>query len=135
MADQRSINMVVLTGHVLNDAELAHIPSIERDIAKFGIATNEWSKKRGETSEYHDCEAWGIQAERAEKYVKRGNLVTIIGKLKHSKWEDKDGNKRKRSYVLVESITPLVDKQKQRDSRGPGDTDDMFPGSLPDDEV
>ena len=130
MAEQRSVNQVVLVGHALNDADIAHVPQVGKDVADFGLATNEvFQDKNGEwveSAEYHDCKAWNGLAEKAERVVKRGNMLAVYGKLKHHRWEDKDGNKRKKTYVLVDKITLMVNKQVERVDRGPGDAQAPF---------
>ena len=125
--DSRSINKVVLLGNVVSDAEVSHIPSLEKDVANFSIVTNESYKDKanGEWKdaqpEYHDCVVWGPLAIVAEKIARRGNLIHVFGKTKTKAWEDKEGNRRKKKEVLVSEMTLITDRQAERIYRGPGD--------------
>jgi single-strand DNA-binding protein len=57
-------------------------------------------------------------AERAEKLLKKGSLVFIEGKIKNRSYDDKDGNKRYVTEVVVDSFKPL-DKRENSDQSSP----------------
>lgn len=52
-------------------------------------------------SGFFSVEAWGANAEFAEKWLKKGSAVSISGELRHSTWTDGDGNKREKVVVKV----------------------------------
>jgi len=91
------INKVILVGHVGRDPEIRHLDN-NLTVARFSLATSEtYKNKSGEkitNTEWHNIVLWRGLAEVAEKYVKKGSLVWIEGKIRNRTWDDKDGNKR-----------------------------------------
>jgi len=106
------VNKVILIGNLGKDPEVRHIDS-GSVVANFSIATNEnYKDKSGEwqkVTEWHDIVAWGNLAEYAEKWLKKGSLVFIEGKLTHRKYQDKEGIDRYKTEVKAVSIR-MMDK-------------------------
>ena len=103
-------NSVSLMGYLGSDVQLFTL-STGRKVAKTRLATNEYFKtKSGERSqhtEWHNLTAWGPLAERMEKQLAKGVQVVIEGKLVHRSYEDKSGNTRYQSEIVVSSfLTP-----------------------------
>lgn len=104
MAD---INSVVLTGRVGQNPEMKYFESGTVNVS-FSIAVNKWSKKDNkELTNWFKCIAWGKQAEFIGEYVKQGHAVTILGELDTDKWTDEQGNKKEKTYILVDSIVAV----------------------------
>ncbi len=59
-----------------------------------------------------DIESWGKTAENCQKFIKKGSQVYVEGKIKISKWEDKNGNKRQKYYINADLVRFL-----QKDKR------------------
>ncbi len=97
------INKVTLVGRLGADPEIRTLEGGAM-VARFGLATSDSYKDRAgewqEQTEWHDVILWRNLAERAQKYLKKGSLVYIEGKLTHRKWQDKDGNPRKTTEVV-----------------------------------
>ncbi|MGL5113514.1 MAG: single-stranded DNA-binding protein, partial [Flavobacterium sp.] len=55
-------------------------------------------------TEWHKVTAWGKTAEIIEKYVSKGKEVAIEGKLSHRSYDDKNGEKRYITEVVVSEI-------------------------------
>lgn len=87
---------VILIGNLGNDPEIAHLDS-GVTVAKFSVATSEtWKTKDGEKkseTSWHRVELWRGVAEVAEKYLKKGSLVKIEGKIKYGEYVNKEGQK------------------------------------------
>jgi len=102
-----SYNKVLLMGNLTRDVELKHTPS-NMAVANIGIATSRKFKgKDGEMKEettFVDCEAWGATAENMAKFFSKGRPIFIEGRLKLDQWEDKDGSKKSKMRVVVESF-------------------------------
>ncbi|MCK5003696.1 MAG: single-stranded DNA-binding protein [Candidatus Aminicenantes bacterium] len=118
----KSLNRVVLVGNVQpREPEVSHIPSLGRDVAKFTIVTKEGymdkSNQWQESSEWHNIVAWGYNAKKVEKSIKRGSLVLIEGKIKSRKWQDKNGQDRRTTEIIADTIVPL-DRGQQGSSDG-----------------
>jgi single-strand DNA-binding protein len=103
-------NSVQLIGHVGQEPEIKNLEAGKK-LANISIATNEvYYKENGdkvEKTEWHRVTAWGKTAEIIEKYVTKGKEVAIEGKLTHRSYDDKEGNKRYVTEVVVNEILLL----------------------------
>jgi single-strand DNA-binding protein len=77
-------------------------------VVDFGLATNrKWTGQDGNQREetcFVDCRAFGRQAENINKYLSKGRLVFIEGRLSYDAWTAQDGTKRSRHRVTVENF-------------------------------
>ncbi|HMR01345.1 MAG: single-stranded DNA-binding protein [Candidatus Gracilibacteria bacterium] len=109
----RSINKVILIGNLTRDAELKQTSS-GQPIATFGLATNRvWVTREGDknnSSEFHECVAWGRLAEICSQFLNKGKLVYIEGYLKTRSWDTPEGVKRFRTEVVVNDMIMLEKK-------------------------
>lgn len=107
-------NKVQLIGNLGMNPEIKPLEDGKK-LAKFSMATNEsYKNSKGEKIEetqWHNLIAWGKTAEIIEKYVQKGDEVAVEGKLKNSSYEDKDGNKRYVTEVVVNEILMLNGKK------------------------
>lgn len=105
------INKVTLIGHLGKDPEVRYLDK-DRVVANLTLATNErYNDRNGnrvETTEWHNLEMWDGLAKVAEKYLKKGSLVYVEGKLKTEEWE-KDGIKRYTTRIRVTTMN-MMDK-------------------------
>jgi single-strand DNA-binding protein len=115
------INKVILIGHLGKDPEVRHLEG-GSSVANFTIATNEnYKDKSGEwqkQTEWHNIVAWGNLAEYSEKWLKKGMLVFIEGKLTHRKYQDKEGNDRYITEVKSVSIRTMEKREYSGDESG-----------------
>lgn len=103
-----SVNKVILVGNVGKDPEIRSTQD-GRKIANLRIATSEsWKDKssgeKREKTEWHSVVIFGPVAEVAERYVKKGSKLYIEGALQTRKWQDKDGNERYSTEVVVQGF-------------------------------
>jgi single-strand DNA-binding protein len=102
-----NLNKVMLMGNLTRDIDMRTLPS-GMAVAAFGLAVNRrWKNAQGEQQEevtFVDMEAFGKPAEVMNQYLRKGSAVFIEGRLKLDQWEDKDGNKRQKMKVVVESF-------------------------------
>ena len=100
-------NRVELIGHVGNEPEIKTFDGGKK-LANLTIATNDtYRNDKGdkvEQTEWHKVTAWGKTADIIEKYVTKGKEVAIEGKLTHRSYEDKNGEKRYITEVIVNEI-------------------------------
>ncbi len=97
-------NKVILLGRAGRDPEVRRMDN-NMALARFTLATSEyWSKdgNRTEHTEWHNIVMWRGLAEVAEKYVRKGSLLYIEGRLRSRSWDDKDGNKRYTTEILAD---------------------------------
>lgn len=104
-----SLNKVQLIGRLGKDPEVRHLDS-GMTVSNFSIATSEsYTNKQGEKveqTEWHNIVAWGKLAEIIEKWVTKGMLIYIEGKLKTRKWE-KDGQTHYATEIFADSMQML----------------------------
>lgn len=103
-------NKVQLIGNVGNDPEIKNLDGGKK-VANLTIATNDSYKndkgEKVEQTEWHKVVAWGKTAEIIEKYVTKGKEIAIEGKLTHRSYDDKNGEKRYITEVVVNDILLL----------------------------
>jgi single-strand DNA-binding protein len=108
-----SVNKVILVGNAGKDPEVRHLDSGVA-VANFPLATSEtYTAKNGErvtTTEWHNIVLWRGLAEVAEKYVKKGQLLYIEGRIRTRSYDDKDGNKRYMTEIYGDAMRMLGGK-------------------------
>jgi single-strand DNA-binding protein len=103
------VNKVILVGHLGKDPEVRHLDG-NVSVASFPLATSESyvkENKRIEQTEWHNIVMWRGLADVAQKYLTKGKLVYIEGKLRTRSYEDKEGHKRYSTEVVAESFKLL----------------------------
>jgi single-strand DNA-binding protein len=125
------INKVILVGHLGKDPEVRHLEGGVA-VASFPLATSETFNKDGrkvEQTEWHNIVMWRGLADVAAKFLQKGKLVYIEGKLRTRSFEDKEGIKKYTTEVVAENFTMLGRKtdfendNPQRQSVKMNDTD------------
>ena len=116
------VNKVILIGRLGKDPEVRHLES-GTAVANFTMGTTESYRDRNtgerkEITDWHNIVLWRGLADVAEKYLKKGNLVYIEGKLKTRSWEDKDGNTRYTTEVVADNMTMLGGKPSETTGEG-----------------
>lgn len=103
-------NKVQLIGHVGQDPEIKSFDGGKK-LAKLSIATNESYKndkgEKVEETQWHNLIAWGKTADIIEKYVVKGKEIAIEGKLTHKSYDDKNGEKRYVTEVVIDNLLML----------------------------
>ncbi|MGB0888619.1 MAG: single-stranded DNA-binding protein [Vicingaceae bacterium] len=106
-------NKVQLIGNLGMNPEIKTLESGKK-LAKFSIATNESYKnakgEKIEDTQWHNLIAWGKTADIIEKYLQKGNEVAVEGKLTNRSYDDKDGNKRYITEIVVNELLMLGGK-------------------------
>lgn len=104
------VNKVILVGRLGKDPEVRSLES-GVSVANFTVATSETYRDRTtgekkEITDWHNVVLWRGLAEVAQKYLHKGDLVYIEGKLKTRSWE-KDGVTRYTTEVVADNMTML----------------------------
>lgn len=97
------MNKVILMGRLAREPEVRYSQGTEPlAIARYTLAVNRRFKRQGEPeADFINCVAFGKTGEFAEKYFKKGQMVSIVGRLQVRSW-DKDGERRWTTEVIVE---------------------------------
>jgi single-strand DNA-binding protein len=128
-----SINKVILVGNVGKDPVVRYF---EKGVAKatFPLATSEtYTNQQGEnitTTEWHNIVLWRALAEVAEKTVKKGSQLYIVGKIKTRSYVDKDGNNKYITEILADTMLVLERKQAQGTYQGHQESRNDFPEKV-----
>ena len=98
------MNKVILMGRLVKDPEVRYSPGAEPlAVARYTLAVNRRFKKKGEEdADFIQCVAFGKAGEFAEKYFRKGQLVSIVGRLQVRTWDDNDGKKHWATDVIAE---------------------------------
>jgi single-strand DNA-binding protein len=116
-------------------------------VAKFSLATTETYKDRSgkliSQTEWHTVVLWRGLAELAQKYLHKGSLVYIEGRLKTRSWEDKEGNKKFATEIVGDNLIMLdkksdgsmhthgMEETESHDTTEPPPTDEIGNERLP----
>jgi single-strand DNA-binding protein len=108
-----SVNKVILIGNLGRDPELRYTQGGQA-VANFTLATNErFSTKDGEKqerTEWHRVVAWGRTGELCAQYLSKGRSVYLEGRLQTREWEDKEGQKRRTTEIVANTVQFLGGK-------------------------
>ncbi len=116
-----SVNKVILVGRLGRDPELKYTPS-GVPVAKFSLATDEqWTDKNGEKqrrTEWHNIVAWSKLAEICQKYLVKGKLIYIEGRLQTQSWDDQEGKKHTKTEIRADNMVMLSPASGAAESAG-----------------
>jgi single-strand DNA-binding protein len=106
----RSVNKVILLGHLGGDAETRYTPQ-GVPVSNFTLATNRrWKDQQTgewkEETDWHRVVIW--RAENLAPHLQKGKQVYVEGRLQTRNWEDKDGNKRYTTEVIAEPASVIL---------------------------
>lgn len=98
------MNKVILMGRLTRSPEVRYSQGAEPvAVARYTLAVNRRFKRKDEPeADFIPCVAFGQSGEFAEKYFKKGQMVSIVGRLQVRSWEDNEGKKRWTTEVIVE---------------------------------
>lgn len=99
------LNKVIVMGRLVRNPELRRTNS-GTAVASFTIACNRDFKSDGgeRESDFIECVAWRNTAEFVSKYFTKGRMSVVSGRLQTRNWTDKEGNKRKATEIVAESV-------------------------------
>jgi single-strand DNA-binding protein len=121
MSSYSSLNKVMLLGRLGRDPEIKYAAS-GTAICNLSLATSERVKKGNDyedKTEWHRVVVFGSQAENASKFLKKGSLVFVEGRIQSRSYQDKDGNER----YMTEIISNIIRFLDLKDS---GDTGRVY---------
>jgi single-strand DNA-binding protein len=130
----RGVNRVMLIGNLGKDPDMQFLEG-NIGVAKFSLATTETYKDRSgkliSQTEWHTVVLWRGLAELAQKYLHRGSLVYIEGRLKTRSWEDKEGNKKFATEIVGDNLIMLDKRNEGQLTGGPGEGLEGLGGDMP----
>jgi single-strand DNA-binding protein len=110
-----SYNRVILVGNLTRDPEIRYTQS-GKGVTKFTLAVNN-PRNREETT-FVDIVAWDRLGETCNTYLKKGMNALVEGRLVIRSYDDKDGNKRKATEVVIDNMQMLGSRRDAGGSAG-----------------
>ena len=101
------LNKAFIIGRLTADPQLRSTKS-GQSVSAFSVATNRvWNDKNGqkqEEVEFHNIVVWGKQAETASKFLLKGQMVLIEGRIQTRSYEDKSGQKKYATEIVADRV-------------------------------
>ena len=121
------VNKVILVGRLGKDPEIRDANG--QSVANLSLATDETYKDRSgerqKKTEWHRLVAWGKTAEVVQKFLHKGDLIYVEGKIQTREFEDRSGTKKSTTEILVANIKFIqTDRAKQTESSRPQEVPD-----------
>lgn len=102
-----NLNKAFVLGNVTRDPEVRSLPS-GAQVTSFGIATNRFytdsSGQKKEEAEFHNIVCFGKLADISSRYLTKGSMVLIEGRIKTRNWVNSQGAKQYRTEIIAESL-------------------------------
>ena len=99
------MNKVILMGRLTRDPEVRQVNQ-DNMVSNFSLAVNRRFAKQGEErqADFINVIAWGKLAEFSSKWIKKGQQVSLIGRIQTRTWDDQNGQRRYATEVVAEEI-------------------------------
>ena len=129
----RGVNRVMLIGNLGKDPDVQVLEG-NIAVAKFPLATTETFKDRGgklvSQTEWHTIVLWRGLAELAQKYLHKGSLVYIEGRLRTRNWDDKEGHRKFATEVVGDNLI-MLDKRTDGSTHADNSHPESLGGEIP----
>jgi len=114
------LNKVVLIGRLVRDPELRYTNNNNVPVVTFTLAVNRpYGQRDGSdnttTADFISCTAWRNQAENVSKYMSKGSLVAVDGRLQTRDYTDQNNVRRYVTEVVCDSVV-FLETKSQRDN-------------------
>lgn len=117
----KGFNKVILMGNLTRDVEI-RTTSGGQNVGNFSLAvTRSWRDQSGtqqEQTSFINCVAWGKTGDIIAQYVQKGAPLLVSGRLTQRSYEDKEGNKRSATEVVVEDFNFISSNRGSNDDSG-----------------
>jgi single-strand DNA-binding protein len=120
------LNRIVLVGRLTKDPELRYTPANGVAVTSFTLAVNRRFKSPGQPdADFVPIVVWKQQAENCAKYLGKGSLVGVDGRLQIRSYEDREGQRRTIAEVVADSVQFLESAKDRRGADNPQPFDDV----------
>ncbi|KUO72299.1 MAG: single-stranded DNA-binding protein [Clostridia bacterium BRH_c25] len=131
------LNRVALVGRLTKDPEVRYTADNQTPIAKFTIAVDRTFKREGQpTADFIPIVVFGKSADNCGKFIKKGRLVAVSGRLQTRSWDDQEGKRHYATEVIADEVDFLdrgSDVKGQGNAGGSEDYSDFHPAEEEDD--
>lgn len=108
------MNQVCIVGRLTRTPELRMTQS-GTSVCTFTVAVNRYVKDGESAADFIDCVAWQRTAENLAKYMSKGKMVGVTGRIQTRAYETKDGQRRKATEVVASHVLFLSPKDEHTD--------------------
>jgi len=102
-----NLNKAFVLGNVTREPEVRALPSGQQ-VTNFGIATNRFytdsSGEKKQSAEFHNIVCFGKLADTSSRYLHKGSLVLIEGRIQTRNWTNSQGQKQYKTEIVAESL-------------------------------
>lgn len=99
------MNKVIIMGRLTKDPEVRYTQSSNTLVATFTLAVNRRTKQEGQPeADFINIVAWSKTGEFCSKYFKKGQQVSVVGRLQTRNYDDKDGKRVYVTEVIAEEV-------------------------------
>jgi single-strand DNA-binding protein len=132
------MNKVALVGRLTKDPDVRYTANSQTAVAKFTLAVNRIYKQEGQPeADFIPIVVWGKQAENAGKYIGKGRLVAVSGRIQTRSWDDQEGTRHYATEVVADEVQYL-DKgkdsgQSTSNNSSSYNSEDFYPAEGEDD--
>lgn len=101
-----NLNKAFILGNVTREPEVKSLPSGQQ-VASFGVATNRFYTSNGEKkqeAEFHNIVCFGKLADISSRYLNKGSLVLIEGRIRTRNWQDSAGTKHYKTEIIADTL-------------------------------
>ena len=119
------LNRIVLMGRLTRDPELRYTQS-NTPIATFSLAVDRDFKSKGtgeRETDFIDIVAWRQVGEFVSRYLKKGRMAVVEGRIQMRSWTDPDGNRRRSAEVVADHVYFGDSKREGTGGTDQNDTD------------
>jgi len=122
------MNKVVLLGRLTRNPEIRYTAVNNMLVAIFSLAVNRRFVKQGEErqADFINIIAWGKIGEFCNKYFKKGQQISVIGRLQSRHYDDKDGKRVYVTEVVAEEVY-FAESKKEDSSNAPFTEENFTP--------
>lgn len=112
-----SLNKTILIGRITKDLELKRTQS-GTSVLSFALAVNRRTQKQGQQeTDFINCVAWNKTAELMERYLRKGSLIGVEGRIQTRSYDNQQRQKIYVTEVVIESVEFLESKRAQQNNQ------------------
>jgi single-strand DNA-binding protein len=112
------LNTITIAGRLTRDPEVK-ITEKGVTLCDFSVAVERDFKNGGEkVTDFFDCTAWRAPAEFLVKYIRKGAMLVVKGRMQCQNWIDKEGQKRRKWYIECDNVYPMESRKDRETSTG-----------------
>jgi single-strand DNA-binding protein len=115
------MNKANLVGRLVRDPEVRYTSNNQTAIAKFTIAVNRMFKQEGQPdADFIPIIVFGKSAENCGKYIAKGSLVGVSGKIQTRSWDDQEGKRHFATEIVADEVHFLDKGEAKQENKSEG---------------